>query len=532
MKTTSRCFAVVATLAAVSSCNVSTDNNKSLDYDALEVNFSATLDGSVWSADEIIGVYAVCSRNGNTEQMGGKSPASFIPLTGGQTSSNLVKKSEEDAITALKGDNGFNFMAFLPYDGGAADPEALVADIPAYISYGDLPKNLYVAKTEVTGVIAPVKMTFSTPSCIVNLRIPDDIVAESNTVLKKMVLKPASEGSGSDIAYKATFNLETWTTNIAAGSGSKEITMDFGTSGLAMESGYTAVSFQMAPFTVPEDGFLLEFTDIGGNTNTIPFLNKKVGEVYGAGSVIDQTLSSSSDGIIGCTSPVEWPIGYVDGTGVFNNTVQPLWNPTRLSGSSRDIEHIWTSTQPQATLRYIISDENPGVPVFETNNFSQYNYSSGCVKGMWTGDCLEFSVPVKKFEAGKQVTLTLPTYGRGAPLFWDVEYLDGETWKCDRKSWTSPDDQFTKDCTLMIEHGNKNGSFEGLTYTVRMTFEEAIPSGYLTIRLKVAYGQYITNNSGTYATTCKTIEAPLTDGSSLFAFVNKSGISKSIKIEW
>ena len=142
MKTTSRCFAVVATLAAVSSCNVSTDNNKSLDYDALEVNFSATLDGSVWSADEIIGVYAVCSRNGNTEQMGGKSPASFIPLTGGQTSSNLVKKSEEDAITALKGDNGFNFMAFLPYDGGAADPEALVADIPAYISYGDLPKNL------------------------------------------------------------------------------------------------------------------------------------------------------------------------------------------------------------------------------------------------------------------------------------------------------------------------------------------------------------------------------------------------------
>ena len=93
----------MATLAAFSSCNVSTDNNKSLDYDALEVNFSATLDGSVWSADEIIGVYAVCSRNGNTEQMGGKSPASFIPLTGGQTSSNLVKKSEEDAITAIKG---------------------------------------------------------------------------------------------------------------------------------------------------------------------------------------------------------------------------------------------------------------------------------------------------------------------------------------------------------------------------------------------------------------------------------------------
>ena len=51
MKTTSKCLAVLAALTAVSSCNVSTDNNKSLDYDALEVNFSATLDGSFWSAD-------------------------------------------------------------------------------------------------------------------------------------------------------------------------------------------------------------------------------------------------------------------------------------------------------------------------------------------------------------------------------------------------------------------------------------------------------------------------------------------------
>ncbi|MGN0188053.1 MAG: fimbrillin family protein [Candidatus Cryptobacteroides sp.] len=531
MKTKSKCLAVLAVLA-VNACNVSTDNNKSLDYDALEVNFSATLDGSVWSKDDVIGVYASCSRGGNTTQMSEQSPASFFPTDDGQASSSLVKMTVNDAITALKGDNGFSFMAFMPYDGSNADPEALPADIPAELTYGESPQNLYVAKTVVTGVIAPVKMTFSTPSCLVNLRIPDDIVSESNTVLKKMVLKPASDGSGSEIAYKATFNLETWTTNIVAGSGSKQITMDFGASGLEMESGYTDISFLMAPFTVPEDGFSLEFTDIKGNTNTIPFLNKKIGEKYPSGSVIDQTLSSSSDGIIGCTSPVEWPIGYVDGVGVFSNTSQPLWNPTKLSGSSRDLEHIWTSTQPQATMSYIISAENSGVPVFETNNFSQYNYSAGCVKGSWTGDCFEFSVPVKKFEAGKQVTLTLPTYGRGAPLFWDVEYLDGQTWKCDRTSWTSPDGQFTKNSTLMIEHGNKNGSFEGITYTVKMTFEEAIPSGYLTIRLKVAYGEYITNNSATYATTCKTIDAPITDGSCLFAFVNKSGNSKSIKIEW
>ena len=286
------------------------------------------------------------------------------------------------------------------------------------------------------------------------------------------------------------------------------------------------VTVLIAPFTVPEEGLRVEFTDVDGATNSVPLLANQAGTSYAAGEVISQTLSSSSDGIIPCTSPVEWPIGYRDGVGVFNTTTQPLWMT----------DHIWTASQPQATMTYEVSEDNPAPVKIEVNNFVQYNYSSGCVKGSWTGDYFEFDVPVRNFKAGTEVTLTLPTYGRGAPLFWDVYYLDGEEWKCDRSSHTSPDGQFTMMSTLMIEHGNRDGSFEGIKYEVKMRFENAIQSGHLKIRFQVAHGGYITNPAGAYSTACRELTAEerktFDIGATLFAFVNKSGNVNSVKIEW
>lgn len=69
-------------------------------------------------------------------------------------------------------------------------------------------------------------------------------------------------------------------------------------------------------------------------------------------------------------------------------------------------DHIWTASQPQATMTYEVSEDNPAPVKIEVNNFVQYNYSSGCVKGSWTGDYFEFDVPVRNFKAGTEVTLT------------------------------------------------------------------------------------------------------------------------------
>lgn len=514
-------FAFIA-LAAVS-CAPNTDNNHGLEYDSLEVNFSASKSGDGWAADDVVGIKAVCTRDGQEDfLMSTNNPACFSPVAAGE-SSYLVKNGEDNNIIALAGDHNFRFYAYTPYDASITDLSQLPADIPANVTYGEPNTALYVASANVTDVVAPVALDFTSISCCLNLQIPDDIVAESSTVLRKMVIKASEDAPlEDDIAYSAAYNIYTGDITRQEGSGSKEITVDFGQDGCTLEPGYTALSVLIAPFTVPEGGLRVEFTDINGDTNTVPLLQNNSGESYTAGADIDFTLSSSSDGIVPCTSPVEWPVGYRDGVGVFNNTTQPLW----LS------EHIWTSSQSQATMTYVVSENNPVTPKFESNHFIQHNYSSGCVKGSWTGDYFEFDVPVRRFEAGTEVTLTFPAYGRGAPLYWDVYYLDGEEWKCDRSSHTSPDGQFTQNSTLMIEHGNRDGSFEGITYEVKMTFENAIQSGHLRIRLQVAYGQYITNNSPTYSTACKEISTPSLDGNMLFAFVNKSGDTNSVKIEW
>ena len=514
-------FAFIA-LAAVS-CAPNTDNNHGLEYDSLEVNFSASKSGDGWAADDVVGIKAVCTRDGQEDfLMSTNNPACFSPVAAGE-SSYLVKNGEDNNIIALAGDHNFRFYAYTPYDASITDLSQLPADIPANVTYGEPNTALYVASANVTDVVAPVALDFTSISCCLNLQIPDDIVAESSTVLRKMVIKSSEDAPlEDDIAYSAAYNIYTGDITRQEGSGSKEITVDFGQDGCTLEPGYTALSVLIAPFTVPEGGLRVEFTDINGDTNTVPLLQNNSGESYTAGADIDFTLSSSSDGIVPCTSPVEWPVGYRDGVGVFNNTTQPLW----LS------EHIWTSSQSQATMTYVVSENNPVTPKFESNNFTQHNYSAGCVKGSWTGDYFEFDVPVRRFEAGTEVTLTFPAYGRGAPLYWDVYYLDGEEWKCDRSSHTSPDGQFTQNSTLMIEHGNRDGSFEGITYEVKMTFENAIQSGHLRIRLQVAYGQYITNNSSTYSTACKEISTPSLGGTMLFAFVNKSGDTNSVKIEW
>jgi hypothetical protein len=219
-----------------------------------------------------------------------------------------------------------------------------------------------------------------------------------------------------------------------------------------------------------------------------------------------------------------------------NYDTQPFWNPTSGNYGTYDSDHIWTAGQAQATIQYFYSEDhpNPSKIVTESNNFPQYEYSSPCVKGLWTGDYFEFKVPVKKFPANKTVKLTIPAYGRGNPLYWDIDYLDGEEWKTvQKKSFTSPDGQFTKESTVMIIHGNTTAQWEGTPFTVEIPFTEAIDSGYLQIRFKVAYGEYITiNSSAVGSKECKQIEGPMFDGTCLFAFINKSKLHTSIKLEW
>ena len=204
MKRTLHLVLAVAALALVA-CDEAEENNHGLKYDSLDVNFSATKAGSQWSEDDIVGVRATCTRNGTENVlMSANDPACFTPVAASQQA-YLVKKSDGDNILALSGDHNYRFYAYTPYDASIKDFSKLPASIPDEVEFEEPLQSLYVADASVAGVVAPVAMDFQTPSCLLTLEIPDDIVAMSNTVLKKMVVKASGDHPlTSDIAYEAT----------------------------------------------------------------------------------------------------------------------------------------------------------------------------------------------------------------------------------------------------------------------------------------------------------------------------------------
>ena len=545
MSTTLKLSIVLAAATfLLAACQNSTDDNHPLEYDSLDVNFAGTLAGASWSANELIGVFATCTRDGaENTAMSNKTPACFHPLS--QTTEgavfNIVKKDAEDNILSYANDHNFKFYAYAPYDESISDVSKIAVRVPSKVDFvpGMKAGGLYVAKRTPSSVVAAVPLEFKNVVCSMKLRVPSAIVDEDGgTVLRSLVIRPVDESAfNGTLAYNATYNLNTDELTPEASSLSKTITVDFGSAGTVLTSSYTDVNLLVSPFTVPEGGFELVFTDVNGYENIIPFLAKNAGKEYGAGSAITETVSTSSDGVIPCSSPAEWPIGIKNDNGVFTPTTQPQWIAEANADPYSLSTHIWSNpSQPQASIIFVMAEGHPAQFRFENNTFKQYNYSSPCLKGLWTGDYFDIDVPVKKVAAGTVVTLTIPSYSRGGSLFWDVEYLDGEEWKCNRESHTSPDGQFTKDCSLMIEHGNRDGAFEGITYKVQFTLENANKSGHIRIHLKVVDGHYVCFPSATYSTECRYMSeedwAGRDIGAFLFAFVNKSGKTTALSVEW
>lgn len=260
-----------------------------------------------------------------------------------------------------------------------------------------------------------------------------------------------------------------------------------------------------------------------------------IGKNYAAGAHISSTISGTVVPIDPCESPVEWLVGYHNNVASFGEGMQPEWAMDGKYSSSNS--YIWTSTQSQATIQFVVSDAHPDpgkITMERSTNRSDLNYSAPCIKGLWTGDYFEFKIPVKNFSANTDVTLTMPVFGRGNPIFWNVEYLDGKEWKCNKSNHKSTDNKYEMECTWAIPHGNINGNFVGHIMTHTMTFEKAISSGYIRIRMTCASGSYITMNGTSDISNCVMIEGPFsyTGADPLMAFVNQTAVCKAISITW
>lgn len=179
----------------------------------------------------------------------------------------------------------------------------------------------------------------------------------------------------------------------------------------------------------------------------------------------------SFDSFCDVQEPCTFPVVFELGNGAVDSYKQPHW-----SGYG-----IWASTQQQAYGKWVIAS-NAIDGFFPTRNFASSGaIASPGIRGLWTGDYMEFVIPVKDFKAGTKIEFSAPFYTRQGPVFWTFEWLDGDEWKNNDSEIPSPDGNFRCNASFAIKAGTTN---------IRQvaSFEKAIPSGVVRIRIKVADG--------------------------------------------
>ncbi len=489
-------FSTVCVLALlVAGCQNSDDDNRGLEYDTLRVNFKGSMTNGTWETGAEVGIFASCTRNdAQNTPMSTNANARYTAAEAGESAA-LGSATEDDSVVADASDHNYRFYAYYPYSSAATDPKAIAAAAPAEQPYtGQANGGLYTASKSMTTVVPTVELQFRNIFATMELYLPDDLLDEDgNSVVKTLTLKPAvAENFSGALAVSGTYDLTTETFTENPASQSQQIAVDFGAQGLTLSDAYTKVPLVVAPFTVPEGGFEVTFTDMDNRQSSLTILAKAedAGTAVAAGEVTKQYLSASDDGIVPVTFPVVFPLGYENNLPVFSAATQPQWLT----------DGLWICpSQTQAHAKWIKASD-PSDQYKQKLEYVASNIGSPGIKGIWTGDCFEFTLPVKRFAAGTSVTLTFPMYTRQGPVFWDIEYLDGETWKCNRENVTCYDPAYSMECTYSLVRGGKV-----IEHT--MTFENEVKSGELKFRIKCADGRV----QAAAAQTVTVREIPYTD---------------------
>lgn len=503
-------------LLAVAACQPNADDNKGLEWESLDVNFTAALDGQSWPAGSELGVIATCTRNGEEGTVMSENPVARYVVAEAGEKSRLNAATDADKIVSLKGDHNYNFHVVYPYPEGDVDLAAIPVGVPVSQKYGDgIMKSLtFLGSAKVVSVVPTVEMEVATMFGIMELNVPNDLRDGFESTIKTVKVTPP-QGFAGYLAQSGTYNVFTGQFTPSSSASSNEITMDFG-EGLELKDAYTKVYMAVAPFTVPEGGLNLAFTDVDGTvTNISAFASEKeVGSVLAAGETISTYLSGISDGIIPVTFPVVFPMGYPSGA---TATTQGYNNPTvaehtwvqdwyadeacSASGKSSHKRTDWTghhgtlycADQPQAYMKWVWDEKIADLGIvhyIETTNSLGSNFISTVgVKGVWTDDYFEFVIPVRKFAAGSTLSLKLSLYTRQGPTFWEVLYLDGEEWKSTAVDALPayPGADVTARATWAIPYLATSSKVDN-EQSVNMTFANEIKSGEIHIKVKCVDG--------------------------------------------
>ena len=242
-----------------------------------------------------------------------------------------------------------------------------------------------------------------------------------------------------------------------------------------------------------------EITDMS-SYSTVPVYTDK------PGTTMNEKYEDAPDG---CNFPVVFPIG----NSVIDSYKQPYWSGYGL----------WVcKDQEQAFAKwvYATTDILPGkVPTRTWANNT--TISSVALRGIWTGDYMEFVIPVENFEAGTTVKFEAPFYTRQGPVFWTFEWLDGNQWKNNDQLISSWDGKFSRRASFSLKVGTTNVSQKAV-------FSNAIAKGKLRFRIRCTDGTIQADSQTTSAVERNAPNHTDDDYSSVFYFAGGSYVRFSI----
>lgn len=506
-------YAVLLLTFLTLGCKNSSDDNKGLEFEELSVNFKGTLTGTTFTKGAAIGIFSSCTRNGQTEySMSVAQNAKFTTLNDG-SSVNLKYASGNDDIIARADDHNFKFYAYYPYIESVTDILNMPVGVQATQHFvpGEPGYSFHIIKKSVTSVVAPIELQFNNLFSSFDFQVANNIFEDvANPILKTMLIKPAiTDNFTGEMALTGSYNFDTGIFTANEATRAKEIKVDFGDAGFPLTEAYTSVPVAVMPLTIPEGGFEVVFADINNKETTITILTESEGKEILAGEVISQRISHQKEELIPVAFPVIFPVGFPNGEAVATKTdeIAVLWATNGM---------YYSPNQKQAYMHFVkVSSE-------DHKTLLEWSYSAGSflaspgVKILWTGDYFEFIFPVKNFEAGTKIKMTFPHYSRKAPAFWNIEYLDGEEWKCNKETLEYASSGVQMNATYCFI-SDKND-----IYTHSMTFVNEVVEGYIKIRLTCADGSWC----GQSATEIK----QLTTDAAPWYFGQKN-ISNEIKFE-
>lgn len=505
------------------------DGCNETNYDTVNISFTASMDGSgdIWSDGDEISIYASCTRDGRLGvSMSANSNAKYKytvnDADGESQAATFTNATLRDVIGVADVDKDFRILACYPYV-RTNDAKAVPVEVPSTQTYMGETKGFYTASYSSADIPSDKKLELKFNNIFASLKfeIPGDLFADGgSSVIRKMTVKPVVEGNLlSPIAVKGSYDLTAGILN--AETESREITVDFGEEGLPAAENATTVYVTVNPFTIPEYGFELTFTDDKGNSKLQTILDSEEdkGRTINPGDELGIEVEQFVPEVDGVEFPVIFPLGFTDGVSAFSESKQPRWKT----------ESVWEcESQPQAFAQWHYVNSYP--PLLAYMDKPNADLGSPQIGNIWTGDYMEFTLPVTDFKAGTTVSLEFEIYTRQGPIFWNIEYDDGDEVKCEKSEQKSYDakskNQKKCECTFALHHGNDDNQLNIFRHD--MKFQNGIKSGHLKFRIKCADG---TVQANTKNETVKR-EAPYRDSSNgaPFYFRKAGSATKAVTI--